>query len=223
MDFDDIDLSLKTKFKSEKDIIDSKIRANKSLARNNLICDIIKNNCIGCNSSNKNLYVLPEGSVFSDIMIVLSEPSELEGKIHTTAYDNFGRILDVIIDKLGLKRDNIYITNIIKCAKNCNLKDDAIVCAFNFLQREINIIKPKKIIAFGDLAISILNSMDLDKVVNIETEMVHGKIINMNIDNNNIKVLQTFDIRKLMEVNGAMYSVYQKTLWNEIYNFIKGS
>ena len=224
MDLKQINEDLKVRLRQE-DFVSSKERLEKIAYYNNFKLSLLtKRYCNGCGNKENNKIVLPYGSPFSKIMIVLSEPTENEGITHTVAFDSSGRILDVIIDKLVdksvIKRDNIYMTNIIKCYKKCDDKQNSFICGVNNLQKEINLLKPEKIIAFGDLAISVLNSISSGKELDIEAEQVHGKVVNMDLCNLEIPVLQTYNINILIKNTGSLYKVYKHALWEEIYNFL---
>ena len=225
MDLKHIDEELKPRLR-ENDFNDSKERLERTAYLNNFKLSLLtKRHCNDCSSYKNNKIVLPTGSIFSSVMFILGAPTEKEGTTHTVCFDSGGRILDVIIDKLVdksiIKRDNIYMTNIIKCYEKCINTQDLFICGVNNIQKEINLVKPDKIIAFGDLSISVLNSINSGKEINIEAEQVHGKVIDMTLCNQNIKVLQTYNMDILIKNTGSLYKFYKDIIWKEIYSFLK--
>ncbi len=64
------------------------------------------------------------------------------------------KLLTAMLKAIGLQRNDIYITNIIKCgaAETVEASDDNILSCKPYLLREINLIKPKLILALGNTA-----------------------------------------------------------------------
>ena len=69
-----------------------------------------------------------------------------------------GQLLTKIIEAMGLRRDDIYIANIIKCRPpgNRNPQPDEIASCEPFLIAQIDIIRPKVICALGTFAAQTL-------------------------------------------------------------------
>ena len=74
-----------------------------------------------------------------------------------------GQLLTKIIEAIGLKRDDVYIANVIKCRPpgNRNPEPDEVETCEPFLFRQIDIIKPKVIVALGKFgAQTLLRTLD---------------------------------------------------------------
>lgn len=69
-----------------------------------------------------------------------------------------GQLLTKIIEAMGLKRDDVYIANIIKCRPpdNRNPLEDEISACEPFLKEQLRIINPKIICALGTFAAQTL-------------------------------------------------------------------
>jgi uracil-DNA glycosylase family 4 len=69
-----------------------------------------------------------------------------------------GQLLTKIIEAIDLKRDDVYIANVIKCRppQNRNPEPDEVNTCNPFLFRQIDIIKPKVIVALGKFAAQTL-------------------------------------------------------------------
>jgi uracil-DNA glycosylase family 4 len=69
-----------------------------------------------------------------------------------------GMLLTKLIEKMGFKREDVYIANIIKCRPPMNRdpEDDEINACKPFLDRQIEIIAPKFIISLGRIALMTL-------------------------------------------------------------------
>ncbi len=71
-----------------------------------------------------------------------------------------GRLLDKIIAAIGLKREDVYITNVVKCRPPNNRKptSDEMEACEPFLFNEIEVVKPKLIVTLGATPLtSLLN------------------------------------------------------------------
>ena len=72
-----------------------------------------------------------------------------------------GQLLDKIIKAMGLKRQDIYICNVLKCRPpdNRDPKPEEIINCLPYLQRQLELINPKIIVALGaHAARSLLNN-----------------------------------------------------------------
>lgn len=69
-----------------------------------------------------------------------------------------GRMLTRIITAMGIKREEVYICNVVKCRPpgNRNPESDEIGACTPFLLRQINSIKPEVIVALGKFAAQTL-------------------------------------------------------------------
>ncbi len=65
-----------------------------------------------------------------------------------------GQLLTKIIEGMGLKRDDVYIANVVKCRppENRNPEPDEITACMPFLKQQIAVIKPKVIMCLGKFA-----------------------------------------------------------------------
>ena len=73
-----------------------------------------------------------------------------------------GQLLTKIIEAIDLRRDDIYIANIIKCRppQNRNPEPDEVASCEPFLFRQVDVIEPKVIVALGKYAAQTLLRTD---------------------------------------------------------------
>src|SRR5687768_10564010 len=73
-----------------------------------------------------------------------------------------GQLLTKIIEAIGLTREDVYIANVIKCRPpgNRNPQPDEVEQCAPFLFRQIDIVKPKVIVALGKFAAQCLLKSD---------------------------------------------------------------
>jgi len=65
-----------------------------------------------------------------------------------------GQLLTRIIAAIGMKRDEVYLTNVVKChpPRNRVPAHDEVACCYPFLARQLRIIRPQVICALGSAA-----------------------------------------------------------------------
>jgi DNA polymerase len=73
-----------------------------------------------------------------------------------------GQLLTKIIEAIGLKRSDVYIANVIKCRppNNRNPEPDEIATCQPFLFAQLDLIKPKVVVALGTFAAHALLGSD---------------------------------------------------------------
>lgn len=99
-------------------------------------------------------------------IMIVGEALELDDAILEMPFVGMhGKYLDRLIDKAGLRRDHIYITNTVKCRPsksngkyNRPPEDNEVKACKLWLWEEIQLIKPKAIITLGKLPTRILLS-----------------------------------------------------------------
>lgn len=115
--------------------------------------------CNSCKLSEKrNNIVFGEGSSSADIMFIGEGPGREEDIQGRPFVGDAGKLLTNLIVKLGLKREDVYIANIVKCRppSNRNPEDDEVASCRPFLEEQIDMIKPKVIVCLGRIAAQVL-------------------------------------------------------------------
>ncbi len=100
-----------------------------------------------------------EGSGRSGIMFVGEAPGRNEDIQGRPFVGAAGQLLDGLIkEKLGLRRDDVYITNVVKCRPpgNRDPEPDEVKACWRFLEAQIMVIKPRMIVALGRHATTTL-------------------------------------------------------------------
>ena len=98
------------------------------------------------------------GNPDADLMFVGEAPGADEDVQGIPFVGRAGQLLTKIIEAIGLTRDDVYIANIIKCRppQNRNPEPDEVATCEPFLFRQIDVIKPKIIVALGKYAAQTL-------------------------------------------------------------------
>lgn len=163
----------------------------------------------------KNNYfpVVGEGNPKADIMFIGEAPGLNEAKTGRPFCGSAGRILDDLLNSIRLKREDIYITNLIKDRppKNRNPKPQEIKIYAPFLDRQIKAIKPKVICALGNFSSEyILNKYGLKKEIKGIGE-IHGKVFKA----------ENVIIVSLYHPAAAIYNPNLKAVLKKDFNILK--
>ena len=94
------------------------------------------------------------GNPNADLMFVGEAPGADEDIQGEPFVGRAGQLLTKIIEAIGMTRNDVYIANVIKCRPpgNRNPEPDEVERCEPFLFRQIDIIKPKVIVALGKFA-----------------------------------------------------------------------
>jgi DNA polymerase len=99
-----------------------------------------------------------EGQLAAKIMFIGEAPGRSEDEKGRPFVGTAGRILDDLLQKAGIERSQVFITNVVKCRPPNNRvpeEDEAAACR-PYLERQIALIKPKVICILGRTAYSSL-------------------------------------------------------------------
>lgn len=66
-----------------------------------------------------------------------------------------GKLMDMAFDVVGLKREDVYIANIVKCRPpaNRNPEEDEATACLNYLRNQVILVKPQIIVLLGSVAL----------------------------------------------------------------------
>ncbi len=95
-----------------------------------------------------------EGPLDAKIMVVGQNPGAEEDETGKPFVGRAGRYLTAVLAEHGIKREELYITNIVKHASPKNRKpySDELKACLPYLETQINLIKPKIIVLLGTTA-----------------------------------------------------------------------
>lgn len=128
-----------------------------SIEKQNKFEQLAKNicNCQKCILAATRLNVVfGEGSISSSILFIGEAPGATENETGKPFCGRAGKVLDELLFKAGMKRNDVYITNILKCRPpgNRNPKDEEINACNEYLDQQIDLIKPKIIGCLGNFS-----------------------------------------------------------------------
>jgi len=94
------------------------------------------------------------GNPQADLMFVGEGPGADEDQQGEPFVGRAGQLLNNMIKAMGLRREDVYIANVVKCRPPGNRtpeRDECETCS-PFLMRQIEVIKPKAVVALGAVA-----------------------------------------------------------------------
>jgi uracil-DNA glycosylase family 4 len=153
-----------------------------------------------------------EGNIKAEIMIVGEAPGRNEDEQGRPFVGKAGQLLNEILEGLGIRREEIFITNIVKCRPPNNrdpTEREKETCS-PYLLKQIEIIKPKYIICLGRHSASFLMSKIGMKFSSISE--ARGKEIEGKINGIEVKIIVTYH---------PAAALYNPNLRSEIENDLK--
>ena len=102
--------------------------------------------------------VFSDGSFESSIMIVGEGPGQKEDELGKPFVGDAGQLLNKMLEAINIKRENVYITNVVNYRPPNNRKPEpSEINRYSvFLREHINIIDPKILILMGSTAMEAL-------------------------------------------------------------------
>ena len=120
--------------------------------------------CVRCklHALGRRQVVFGVGNPHAELMFVGEAPGADEDRLGEPFVGRAGQLLTKIIEAIGLTRDDVYIANVIKCRppENRNPEPDEIATCEPFLTRQIDLIRPRVIVALGTFAAHALLKTD---------------------------------------------------------------
>ncbi len=112
-----------------------------------------------------------EGSSNADIMFIGEAPGAVEDKTGRPFVGPAGKFLDVLLQSIDLKREDVFITNTVKCRppENRDPSDEEKKAFSPWLKAQIEFVNPKVFVPLGRHALTGF-------LPNVTIGNVHGKI-----------------------------------------------
>lgn len=132
-------------------------------AKLKVILDDIGPNCQRCKlaKQGRKQIVFGTGDPHAELMFIGEGPGADEDQQGLPFVGRAGQLLNNMITAMGLKREQVYIANIVKCRPPGNRtpeRDECDTCS-PFLMRQIRVVRPKVIVALGATAAKNLLGM----------------------------------------------------------------
>lgn len=119
----------------------------------------LENSIINCNKcklcKTRQNIVFGVGNKNADIMFIGEGPGADEDRLGEPFVGRAGKLMDMAFGILGIKREEVYIANVVKCRPpaNRNPEEDEANACLNYLRNQVMLVKPKIIVLLGSVAL----------------------------------------------------------------------
>ena len=165
-------------------------------------------NCPKCKilAATRKQVVFGTGNPDADVVVVGEAPGADEDEQGVPFVGRAGKLLTDILKAINFSRDEVYICNILKCRPpgNRNPLPDEIVNCEPYLFKQLEMIKPKMILAVGTFAAQTL----------LKSKETLGKMRGKFHTYNGIKMMVTFHPAALLRNPG-----WKKPTWEDVQLF----
>jgi len=115
--------------------------------------------CTACGlAETRTNVVFGVGSPTADLMIIGEAPGQNEDLQGEPFVGRAGQLLDDLLGEIGLRRDEVYIANVIKCRPpgNRDPRPDEIDACKGYLRRQLELVDPSVVLTLGNFATKLL-------------------------------------------------------------------
>ncbi len=133
-----------------------------------------------------------EGSLNAEIMFIGEAPGAKEDEEGRPFVGAAGKLLTALLEEIGLKRTEVFITNVIKCRPphNRDPLDDEINACLPYLLEQIKLIKPKVIVTLGRVSTKTL--FQIAGLVFKSMSKDRGIVREASIEDVEVKIMPTY-------------------------------
>lgn len=113
--------------------------------------DILKNNICPDLAREATNLVMGDGNIDADIILIGEAPGKNEDEQGLPFVGAAGKFLDSMLESAGIKRSDVYITNIVKYRppNNRDPEPDEKAAFWPYLVRQLDVIQPKIVVTLG--------------------------------------------------------------------------
>jgi len=137
-----------------------------------------------------------EGNVDASVVFVGEAPGYWEDVKGLPFVGAAGKILNALLTKIGLPRDRVFITNVVKCRPPENRDpepNEVKTCTSLYLNRQIALIQPRIIVTLGRHSTAyILSKAGLQAKASEGITQLRGKVIQTRFLNLPVSVIPMF-------------------------------
>ncbi|WP_448577679.1 uracil-DNA glycosylase family protein [Thermosphaera sp.] len=174
-------------------------------------------NCKKCRLHESRINPVPgEGSLTAKVVLIGEAPGRKEDEVGRPFVGLAGKFLNTLLENTGLKREEVFITNIVKCRPPGNRKPrrDEISQCLGYLSRQLRLLRPRVLILLGNTAAETIYGL-----AGVEWHGVmrdHGRVFEINVFGVNTLSIPTF------HPAAALYNPRLKnTLLEDFANVVK--
>jgi uracil-DNA glycosylase len=196
------------------DTLDAFSAVNKQLSESYALAGKVRK-CNDCSlRANCKVPVPGMGDTHSPVMIVGESPSDVDMEIQAPFVGPSGQLLTIFLNKLGIDRRDVYITNIIKCGGKKELSySEAQQCMHHYFN-ELAIIQPRVIIALGNAPLKVIREDSSLKIGQERGQWFQDPYLGAD-------VMPTYNPAFLFHLEGQEQIKAKNQMWNDMKTAFK--
>ena len=143
---------------------------------------------------NKVFPVIGEGSHYAKIIFIGEAPGKNEAQTGKPFCGASGKILDQLLESIGIPRGEVYVTNIVqdRPPMNRDPSPDEVQTYGPYLDRQLEIIQPRVIATLGRFSmVYIMNKFGLNSQLESISRM-HGRIFEAETTQGRVKIVPLY-------------------------------
>jgi len=133
-----------------------------------------------------------EGPLNTPIMLIGEAPGKQEDETGRPFVGAAGKLLTKLLEEAGIGRENVYITNVLKCRPpgNRDPKPEEVEACSSYLRQQIKLIKPKMIVCLGRHSAKLIFSWANIPWTSMKRQ--HGQVYEGVIEGFRVKIVATY-------------------------------
>jgi len=108
--------------------------------------------CTRCGLCQGRTHAVPgEGNIQPQVVFVGEAPGAEEDRLGRPFVGRSGRFLTGMMEEIGLRREDVFITNVVKCRppKNRAPRPDEVAACRDYLEAQIELLAPRVVVTLG--------------------------------------------------------------------------
>ena len=161
-----------------------------------------------------------EGEWKNRIMLIGEAPGFNEDEQGRPFVGRAGRLLEKFLSHINMKREDVFITNVVKCRPPNNRQpeeEEIKICTSLYLDKQIDLIKPKLIICLGNISASYIFRKFGIRFESMNRQ--HGRVFSISNLSLQTKIIATYHPAAILR-NQNLMSI-AKADWEIIGEFIR--
>lgn len=155
-----------------------------------------------------------EGNERARIMFVGEAPGRSEDEVGRPFVGAAGRLLEELLTSIGLRRQEVFITNVVKCRppNNRDPRQEEIEACLPYLIEQVSVVDPEILVALGRHSAGVL----LGRVGGVSIMRVRGRVHEVEVFGRPRKVMPT------LHPAAALYNPGLRSLLEEDFEKLRG-
>lgn len=140
-----------------------------------------------------------EGPSYTKIMLIGEAPGKDEDLSGKPFVGRAGRLLNSVLESVGTKRADVFVTNIVKCRPPDNrlpTRRERETCRDAYLYKQTEIVRPKVVVLLGRTAVQAI--LGIDSLREVRGKVVAGGMVRYLCTYHPAAVLRNPNLRETM-------------------------